>query len=83
MREALLHMRLEQDTARRVCRILENCRKGEEGDEVEFRIVCDSQALAKLAVEHFAGSAGEWENLITASLRTETAKGKARGLFHS
>ncbi len=83
MRAALEQIRLDEDTARRVCHILENCGKGENTDPIEFQIVCDSQALARLAAEHFAGSSSEWENLIGTSLRTEAARNKARGLFHS
>jgi hypothetical protein len=81
--QALQHLRLEQDTAGRVCQILENCRKGEDSDSIEFRIVCDSQTLAGLAAERFAGSSGEWENLIQTRLRTEAARNMARSLFHA
>jgi hypothetical protein len=83
MKAALEHMRFDVDTARRVCNILENCQKGENNDAIEFQIVCDSQALARLAAENFAGSSDEWENLIRTSLRTEAAKIKARGMFHT
>jgi hypothetical protein len=81
--QALKHIRLDEETAGRVCQILENCRKGEDSDLIEFQIVCDSQTLAGLATQHFAGSAGEWENLIGTSLRTEAAKNMARGMFHA
>jgi predicted RNA-binding Zn-ribbon protein involved in translation (DUF1610 family) len=81
--QALQHIRLDPDTARRVCDILENCRKGENTESIEFQIVCDSQTLAQLAAESFAGSSGEWENLIQTSLRTEAAKNLARSLFHT
>ena len=81
--QALKHIRLDEDTAGRVCRILENYRKGENAESIEFQIVCDSQTLAGLVAEHFAGSSGEWENLIGTSLRTEAARNMARGLFHA
>jgi hypothetical protein len=83
MKAALDHMRFDEDTARRVCHILENCRKGENADAIDFQIVCDSQTLAGLAAEHFAGSSGEWENLIQTSLRTDAARNMARGLFRA
>jgi predicted RNA-binding Zn-ribbon protein involved in translation (DUF1610 family) len=83
MKAALEHMRFDEDTARRVCNILENCGKGENIDAIEFQIVCDSQTLARLATEHFAGSSGEWDNMIQTSLRTEAARNMARCLFHS
>jgi hypothetical protein len=82
VKEALLYLKLDQEIACKVCRILENCRNGEKGEgDLEFQIVCDSQILAKLAAEHFTGSPGEWENMVATSLRTETAKSKARALF--
>ncbi|HEY4760166.1 MAG TPA: hypothetical protein VIH42_06270 [Thermoguttaceae bacterium] len=82
-REALKHMRLDEAAIQRVCQILESCRKGEDSDAIEFQIVCDSQSLAKLAAEQFMGTPSEWENMIRTSLRTETAKNKARGLLHT
>jgi hypothetical protein len=63
VKEALQHLRLDEETAKRVCH--------------------DSQTLAKLAAEHFVGARGEWEKIIQSSLRTETAKNKARGLFRT
>ena len=83
VKEALQHLRLDEETANRVCHILENCRTGKDAVAVDCQIVCDSQTLAKLAAEHFVGEPGEWEKIIQSSLLTETAKNKARVLFHA
>jgi len=83
VREALEHMKLDPDTTRRICQILENCRTGEDSEAIEFQIVCDSLSLAKLATEPFVGSPGHTETMIQTSLRTEAAKDKARGLCHT
>jgi hypothetical protein len=81
VREALLHLKLDQDITNKVCHILENGRRDTDSETVEFQIVCDSLALAELAVGHFRGNFGEWEKLVATRLRTESAKNKALALF--
>ena len=79
-REILRQMNLDEVTQARVCQIMLAARGGQDLDAIELRVVCDSDQLAKLAVRYFAGTHDELEDMIQASLRTETGRRKARGL---
>ena len=79
--EALEHLGLDADAREQVRRIVHSCRCGEAPDTVEFRVVSDSETLARLATERFVGGREDWENEIVSNLRTEAGKERARSLF--
>lgn len=81
--EALQHLKLDEETSRMVCQILESYESGKAIDTIEYQIVCDSQTLAKMAVQPFVDDPSGWENVIQAGLRTQAAKEKAHNLFHA
>jgi hypothetical protein len=72
---------VEQDTLGQVSQLVAGCVAGTESETIEFRIVRDANALARILAEPFAGGPEEWDALVQTSLRTTAAKDRARALF--
>jgi hypothetical protein len=79
--EVLREMGLDEATLTRVLQLVTNYRTGQNMASMELQIVCDSEKLARWAVEPLDGSPDEREAAIHASLHTETGRRKARSLM--
>ncbi len=83
MEEALASMGLDPGTCEQIRRLIVSYQRGEDVDTLEFRMICDSNTLAKLTAQHFHGTPDDLEDIIRNSLRTETARNRARSLLHT
>jgi len=82
VRQILEEIGLDQDSTDCVCHILDGRRMGKQLDTVEFRVVADSEFLAKLAAAKDAG--GNPDRLLELAegrLKTESGKQRARRLL--
>jgi hypothetical protein len=82
VRQILEEIGLDADTTDCVCHIIDGRRTGKDLDTVEFKVVADSELLAKLTAAKEAG--GDPEKLIEIAqqrLKTESGKQRARRLF--
>ena len=82
VRQILEEIGLDQDTTDCVCHVLDNRRTGAQLDTVEFRVVSDSEFLARLAAAKDAG--GNPDRLLELAedrLKTESGKRRARRLL--
>jgi len=73
---------LDQDTTDCVCQIIHSRRMGKQLDTIEFKVVADSEFLAKLAAAEDAG--GDPQRLLELAedrLRTKSGKQRARRLL--
>ena len=71
---------LDEPSTAQVREIIRSYRKGEDRDAIDFRLVADACTLVSLT-QRFPGKPDDWENIVETSLRTPTAKTKARCLF--
>ena len=71
---------LEEGASESVCRIISRYRMGEDVDTVEFKIVSDAAALAKLAAERPSDDLDKLQDIVKNGLKTKTGKEKARSL---
>lgn len=76
-RRILDEVGLDGPTTDRVCQIVEACQRGDIVDAIEFRVVGDAAALARLASAAPEVSAEE----LAGRLRTETGRAKALALL--
>lgn len=82
VRQILEQVGLDQDTTDCVGHIIESRRTGKQLDTIEFRVVADSELLAKMAAAKDAG--GDPKKLIELAedrLQTDSGKQRARRLF--
>jgi hypothetical protein len=82
-RQILQQIGAGDETIGRVCRIVESHQAGRPADSIEFRIVQDADALARLAAEAPAAALDALEDAANAWLHTDAAKEKARTLFRA
>ena len=81
-RQILEDVGLDQDTTDCVCHVLDSRRMGKQLDTIEFRVVSDSEFLAKLAAAKDAG--GDPHRLLELAegrLTTESGRQRARRLL--
>ena len=79
--EVLRSAGLDAETCRRVCEIIHAYRTEHDLDTIEFKIVRDSDRLAKVAAKDHGKDRDEPEDLLTRDLKTESARARARSLF--
>jgi hypothetical protein len=70
---------LDAETGRRVGQILDAYRRAEEPNTIEHKIVCDSDALARLVM---MDKSDPTQQPNAPALRTESARARAHSLFH-
>jgi hypothetical protein len=81
-RQILEDVGLDQGTTDCVCQLLDSRRMGKQLDTIEFKVVADSEVLAKLAAAAEAG--GDRRRLLEIAedrLKTPSGKQRARRLF--
>lgn len=79
--EILADLGLDDETIRRVCRTIAECRSPKGGDSLEARIVGDSDTLAKLSSPELRADRSRVENIVENEMRTPAGKKRARELF--
>jgi len=80
-RETLEEVGLDTDTIERVCQTTAGCLGGTTLETAEFRIVSDSHRLADLGIANLNPDSKGLDKDVLDSLKTETAKARARSLF--
>lgn len=81
-RQILEDVGLDQDTTDCVCHVLDSRRMEKQLDTIEFRVVSDSEFLAKLAAAaHAGGNPDKLLELAEGRLKTESGKQRARRLL--
>jgi hypothetical protein len=84
--EILAELGLDDETIRRVCRIIADCRSSQSGQSqesqsLESRIVSDSDTLARLSSPEIRADRSRVEETIENRMRTPAGKKRARELF--
>jgi len=81
-RQILEDVGLDHDTTDCVCHVLDSRRMGKQLDTIEFRVVSDSEFLAKLAAaKNAGGNPDRLLELAEGRLKTESGKQRARRLL--
>ncbi len=82
--KVLREMGLDEVALSRVLHIARSCHENlEDSDDLELKIVCDSERLASIVETPLSGSADELRHAINARLRTAAGRNKACSLSHS
>lgn len=82
-RQILQQIGAGEDTIRRVCEIVESHQAGRQADSIEFRVVQDADTLVGLAAEGPPADPDALQSALSARLRTDAAKQKAKTLFRA
>ncbi len=77
----LAELRLDDETIRRVCRTIAECRSPQGGASLESWIVGDSDTLAKFSSPELRADRSRVENMVENEMRTLAGKKRARELF--
>jgi hypothetical protein len=72
---------LDESLIEPVCQIIEGCQEGRDLDTCEYKVVWDSDGLARLGAEYLKGAPAKQANSIKQSLKTKAGKEKAQALF--
>ena len=81
VKRILEHVGLDEDTIACVCRIIGSYATGEQIDSIEFKVVCDADALARLAAEDPGDNLDKLPAVAENRLKTTTGKARARRLI--
>ena len=81
MRRILEHVGLDDATIACVCRILDRRGTGEPLDSIEFQVVSDADALARLSAENPVADLDKRREVVENGLRTVTGKARARRML--
>ena len=80
-RRILQDVGLDASSIEQVCRIIHGYRTHTEVDTIESRIVCDCHTLAGLTAEGPGGTSDVADDAVVDTLKTASAKAKARSLL--